>query len=67
MSVCLDVPVGRPYTLAKGASVASFSAQDNTSLSRSSSMLLYVHRDRKDCERRGARDGHLDFHTTPEL
>ena len=27
----------------------------------------YVHRDRKDCQGRGARDGHLDFHTAPEL
>ena len=26
-------------------------------------MLLYVHRD----EGRGAQDGHLDFHTSPEL
>ena len=27
-------------------------------------MLLYVHRDQKDYT---IRDGHLDFHTTPEL
>ena len=26
------------------------------------SMLLYVHRDRKDYSGREARDGHLDFH-----
>ena len=33
---------------------------------QSSSLLLYVHRDRK--EGRGAQeDGHLDFHTAPEL
>ena len=30
-------------------------------------MLLYVHRDRKDYQGRGAQDGHLDFHTTAEL
>ena len=28
-------------------------------------MLLYVHRDNKDCLGRGAQDGHLDFHTAP--
>ena len=31
------------------------------------SVLLYVHRDRKDCYRWGAQDGHLDFHTAPEF
>ena len=30
-------------------------------------MLLYVHRDHKDFWGRGAQDGHLDFHTVPEL
>ena len=30
-------------------------------------MLLYVHRDRTDFYGRGAQDGHLDFHTVPEL
>ena len=30
-------------------------------------MLLYVHRDDKDYQGRGAQDGHLDFHTAPEL
>ena len=30
------------------------------------SMLLYVHRDRKDYSGRGAHEGHLDFHTAPE-
>ena len=29
----------------------------------SSAMLLYVHRDNKDCWGRGAQDVHLDFHT----
>ena len=33
----------------------------------SSSVLLYVHRDRTDCSGREAQDGHLDFHTAPEL
>ena len=32
-----------------------------------SSALLYVHRDRRDYQGRGALDGHLDFHTAPEL
>ena len=32
-----------------------------------SSLLLYVHRDRTNYQGRGARDGHLDFHTAPEL
>ena len=31
------------------------------------SMLLYVRRDHKDYQGRGAQDGHLDFHTAPEL
>ena len=30
-------------------------------------MLLHVHRDCKDYEGRGAQDGHLDFHTAPDL
>ena len=30
-------------------------------------MLLEVHRDRTVCWGRGAQDGHLDFHTVPEL
>ena len=31
-------------------------------------MRLYVHRHRRtDCYGRGAQDGHLDFHTAPEL
>ena len=31
-------------------------------------MLLYVHRDRKDCQERGAQDGHTStFTTAPEL
>ena len=29
--------------------------------------LLYVHRDSRDYKGRGARDGHLDVHTAPEL
>ena len=33
----------------------------------SSPMLLYVHRDHKDYYGRVAQDGHLDFHTAPEL
>ena len=34
----------------------------------SSSMLLYVHRDLiKDYQGREAQDGHLHFHTAPEL
>ena len=33
----------------------------------SSSVLLYVHSDHKDCQGRGAQDGHLNFHTAPEL
>ena len=32
-----------------------------------SQMLLYVHRDHKDCWGRGAQDSHIDFHTAPEL
>ena len=32
-----------------------------------SSVLLYVHRDHKDYQGRGAQDVHLDFHTAPEL
>ena len=32
-----------------------------------SSVLRDVHRDRKDYQGRGAQDGHLDFHTAPEL
>ena len=32
-----------------------------------SSVLLYVHRDLKDHEGWGAQDGHLGFHTAPEL
>ena len=32
-----------------------------------SQILLYVHRNYKDCQGRGAQDGHLDFHTAPEL
>ena len=31
------------------------------------SVLLYVYRDHTDCLGRGAQDGHLDFHTAPEL
>ena len=31
-----------------------------------SSILLYVHRDHKDQQGRGAQDGHLDLHTAPE-
>ena len=30
-------------------------------------MLLYVHGKRTDYLGRGAQDGHLDFHTSPEL
>ena len=30
-------------------------------------MLLYVHTDHKDYLGQGAQDGHLDFHTAPEL
>ena len=30
-------------------------------------MLLYVHRDRTDYLGLGAQDGHLDFHTAPDL
>ena len=30
-------------------------------------MFLNVHRDQKDYYRRGVQDGHLDFHTAPEL
>ena len=30
-------------------------------------MLPYVHGDRKNCYGRGAQEGHLDFHTAPEL
>ena len=30
-------------------------------------VLLYVHRNHKDYEGQGAQDGHLDFHTAPEL
>ena len=30
-------------------------------------MLLYVHRNHKAYSGRGAQDGHLDFHTAPEL
>ena len=30
-------------------------------------MLLYVHRNYKAYQGRGAQDGHLDFHTAPEL
>ena len=33
----------------------------------SSSVLLYIHRDLKDYKGWGAQDGHLDFHTAPEL
>ena len=33
----------------------------------SSSTLLYFHRDHKDCYGRGDQNGHLDFHTAPEL
>ena len=33
----------------------------------SSSLLLYVHRDHKDYEGRGAQDGHLDFHVARSL
>ena len=33
----------------------------------SSSVLLYVHRDSTDYHGWGAQDGHLDFHTAPEL
>ena len=32
-----------------------------------SSLLLYVHRDDKVYYGREAQDGHLDFHTAPEL
>ena len=32
-----------------------------------SSMLLYVHRDHEDYKGQGAQDGHLDFHTAPDL
>ena len=31
------------------------------------STLLYVHRNHNDYQGRGAQDGHLDFHTAPEL
>ena len=30
-------------------------------------MLLYVHRDHKNCKRRGTQDGHLDIYIAPEL
>ena len=30
-------------------------------------MLLYARRDHKTYQGRGAQDGHLDFHTAPEL
>ena len=36
-------------------------------LTLAQSMLLHVHRDHKDCQGRGAQDGHLDFHPAPEL
>ena len=36
-------------------------------MARSSSMSLYVRRDRTDYLGRGAQDGHVDFHTAPEL
>ena len=35
--------------------------------SSSSSVLLYVHRDHKDYQGREAQDGHLEFHTAPEV
>ena len=31
------------------------------------SVLLYVHRNHEAYRRRGAHDGHLDFHTAPQL
>ena len=31
------------------------------------SVLLYIHSDHEDRQGRGAQDGHLDFHTPPEL
>ena len=34
---------------------------------RSSSVLLYVHRDYKDYYGRGAQDVHFDFHIAPQL
>ena len=30
-------------------------------------MVLYIHRDHKDYQGPGAQNGHLDFHTAPEL
>ena len=35
--------------------------------SASSSVVLYVHRDHKDYQGRGAQDVHLDLHTAPQL
>ena len=36
-------------------------------LSSLSSVLVYVHRDHKDCYGQGIQDGHLDSHTAAEL
>ena len=72
----------RPYGLlgtgSPGVSTSSFKLLLSSICSRSrsaallllpnsSSVLLYVHRDHKDYQGRGAQDGHLDFHTAPEL
>ena len=53
---------GEPRT-----STSTFTQLLSSNLGCSSSVLLYVHRDHKDCQGRGAQDVHLDFHTAPEL
>ena len=53
---------GNPRT-----ATSTFTQLLSSVMSNSSSVLLYVHRDHKDYYGRGAQDGHLDFHTAPEL
>ena len=46
---------------------STFSEVGDNNIPSLSSVLLYVLRDHKDYQGRGAQDSHLDFHTAPEL
>ena len=61
-------PSGRSARFSSAPHAYCVSAlSDSSPWSRSSSMLHYVHRDHKDYSGLRVQDGHLDFHTSPEL
>ena len=65
--VCLFLALG-PRSRRRGETAERCSHSDRQAKTGLTSPVLFdVHRDRKDYYGRKAQDGHLDFHTTPEL